>query len=209
MGLGIESTAFLEHVKTLGVKFDRTAMLGRQNIHTGGYAEDYLRSLGAYGVTSFDYSDYENAEHLHDFNLPIPDRWRNKFSVVLDGGTLEHVFNYPQAIANAMSMVEVGGHLLLMTPANGYCGHGFYQFSPDLFYRVLGSENGFRVRLMFLCRAGTTEWQEIEDRKSSSVNGTTWESLLLVMAEKTREVNWLTSPQQGGYESMWEGHKHA
>ena len=47
-----------------------------------------------------------------------------------------------------MKMVKTGGHLMLFTPANNYFGHGFYQFSPELFYRVLSKENGFEVRRM-------------------------------------------------------------
>jgi 2-polyprenyl-3-methyl-5-hydroxy-6-metoxy-1,4-benzoquinol methylase len=53
---------------------------------------------------------------------------------VFDGGTLEHIFDYPTAIKNCMKMVKPGGHLLLTTPANNWFGHGFYQFSPELFY---------------------------------------------------------------------------
>jgi len=59
---------------------------------------------------------------------------------VIDGGTLEHVFNFPVAIKNAMQMVRAGGRLSLSPPANNYFGHGFYQFSPELFYRVLSAE---------------------------------------------------------------------
>ena len=32
--------------------------------------------------------------------------------------------------------------LLMSSPANGQCGHGFYQFSPELFYRLFEA-NGF------------------------------------------------------------------
>src|SRR5829696_928079 len=65
-----------------------------------GYAEPFLEHLGAEKIVSFDASDYENASVAHDFNQPIPAEFRNRFSVVLDGGKLEHVFNFPIAINN-------------------------------------------------------------------------------------------------------------
>ena len=59
-------------------------------------------------------------------NEAIPDSLKGKFSCVLDGGTLEHVFNFPQAIKNAMEIVAIGGHFLGVVPANNFSGHGFY-----------------------------------------------------------------------------------
>jgi len=208
MGLGLESTAFLEHVKGLGANFLSTAMIGRQQMykdgHAAGYAEDYFCSLGAIAVTSFDASGYEGAENVHDFNLPIPPKFHNSYSVVLDGGTLEHIFDFPQAIKNCMRMVEVGGHLLILTPTNNYSGHGFYQFSPDLFFRVLGPANGFEVNLMLVCRAGTTDWKEVKDEPFNSPNGAGYETLLLIMAKKTIEVPLFSvGIQQSGYVKLW------
>src|SRR6185369_5889372 len=82
-------------------------------------------------------------------NEPIADQFKNKYSLVIDGGSLEHVFNFPVAISNCMQMVKANGHFISVTPANNNFGHGFYQFSPELFYRVLNSENGFKVKSMY------------------------------------------------------------
>jgi hypothetical protein len=104
-------------------------------------SEDYLGPLG-YRVVALDASAYEGAEIIHDLNKPIPDELAGKFDLVIDGGTLEHVFDYPTALQNAMRMLRVGGHLFLITPTNNQCGHGFYQFSPELFYGLLTPANG-------------------------------------------------------------------
>ena len=101
-----------------------------------GYAEKFFQILGASHITSFDKSDYQVATCLHDMNAPIEGSLKNRFSVVLDSGTLEHVFNFPQAIRNCMEMVKVGGHFIQITVANDFIGHGFYQFTPELMYRV-------------------------------------------------------------------------
>jgi len=39
---------------------------------------------------------------------PIDTIHKNKYDLVFDGGTLEHVFNFPVAIKNCMEMVKVG-----------------------------------------------------------------------------------------------------
>ena len=38
-----------------------------------------------------------------------------------------------------------GGVLYIATPANNHCGHGFYQFSPELFFSLLSPKNGFEI----------------------------------------------------------------
>lgn len=108
----------------------------------------FARALGAERISACDASSYEGADYTHDLNLPVPSELEETFDLVIDGGTLEHVFNFPTAMANCMKMVKTGGHLVIFTPINNYCGHGFYQFSPELFYRVFSSENGFEVSRM-------------------------------------------------------------
>jgi len=110
--------------------------LGRLLAEADGYAEPFLRLLGCTDASSFDASSYERATHIHDFNLPIDPQFKGRFTAVIDAGTLEHIFNFPVAIRNCMEMLTVGGHFLGITPANNACGHGFYQFSPDLYFRV-------------------------------------------------------------------------
>ncbi|MDR1149764.1 MAG: class I SAM-dependent methyltransferase, partial [Spirochaetaceae bacterium] len=85
-----------------------------------------FKHFGAVTVDSIDYSDYEGASIVHDMNLPVPGHLKEKYDCVWDGGALEHVFNYPTAIKNCMDMVKIGGHLILETPCNNQCGHGFY-----------------------------------------------------------------------------------
>ena len=110
------------------------------------WADPLFEMLGANRVTSMDVSDFEGATVTHNLNLPLPVALHEKYDVVFDGGLLEHVFNFPVAMESVMSLVKSGGHLIISTIANNYCGHGFYQFSPELFYRVLSEENGFQIK---------------------------------------------------------------
>ena len=113
------------------------------------YADSFLKSvLGASEVTSLDYSAYEGASIVHDMNVPIPKHLEMLFDTVIDGGTLEHVFNFPVALANCMRLLKRGGSLFIFAPANNQMGHGFYQFSPELLYRALSPAHGFQVERM-------------------------------------------------------------
>jgi hypothetical protein len=120
--------------------------LTAEQLSFGAPAEPFLRAfLGAGSVEALDYSDYEGAQHVHDMNEPVAEELTGRFDVVYDGGALEHIFNFPVAISNLMRMTRVGGRVFMSTPANNFFGHGFYQFSPELMFRVFSPENGFEV----------------------------------------------------------------
>jgi hypothetical protein len=146
---------------------------------------------------------------VHDMNMAIPENLRNMFSVVIDGGTLEHVFNFPVAIKSCMEMVQVGGHLIIMAPANNFMGHGFYQFSPELFFRVCSEENGFEVSRAILTEVDPdAQWYEITDPAKAQRRveaAPSRPAYLLVEARKLRAAPILTTaPQQSDYSLLWQ-----
>jgi SAM-dependent methyltransferase len=100
-----------------------------------------------------DASDYEGATVLHDLTRPLPPELMQRFDAVIDGGTLEHIFDVPAALRSYMGMLRVGGSLFLSAPANNLCGHGFYQFSPELMHRVFTPERGFSAERVALVEA--------------------------------------------------------
>src|SRR6185436_15425477 len=158
MGLDINAVQFLIAARQNGAEFGDVVTLGRQDLNVfpakmkalleghgfpgeafapgapdTGFAEPAYKSLGAKNVYALDFSDFEGAEFVHDLNQPLPEKLRQRFDMVYDGGTLEHVFNFPQALRNCMEMVKAGGRFLSHTPGNNWWGHGFYQLSPELF----------------------------------------------------------------------------
>jgi hypothetical protein len=158
-----------------------------------------------------DFSDYEKATVLHDLNKPIPGSLKGKYSLVVDGGTLEHVFNFPQAIKNCMEMVAVGGHYAGITPVNNTMGHGFYQFSPELYFTIFRNENGFRVKKIIVYVQypdGTcSDWYEVVDPqqvKNRVMLTNSNPTYMMVLAEKISEEEiFAGSPQQSDYEVLW------
>ena len=192
MGLDANGIKFLLYASSLGVDFAKTATIGRQYLYiepsrlkeilssfnyqvedkhidsifkeNDGYAETFLRYIGANVTDSFDYSNYEQATHVHDMNLAIPEIYKDKYNVVIDGGALEHIFNFPVAIKNCMEMVKVNGYYIGMTIGNNFMGHGFYQFSPELFFSIFTRENGYELAKMIIFETSPNlQWYSVED----------------------------------------------
>jgi len=179
-----------------------------------GYAESFFRFLGAENTDSFDYSDYEGPSHTHDMNEPIPVEFKESYTVVLDGGSLEHVFNFPVAIKNCMEMVKVGGHYLAITPANNFFGHGFYQFSPELYFSVLSEDNGFAIdKMIAFEEVEKPAWYAVKNPRDVSERVTlsnSWPVYLLVIAKKTaRHPIFAQMPQQSDYLALWQAKQAA
>jgi hypothetical protein len=115
------------------------------------FFDELLRACGAKQVSSLDASNYEGADVLHDLNRPCPEALRETFDTVVDAGTLEHVFQVVTALGALMSMVKVGGRLLLFDmPTNNFSGHGFYQLSPIFFSETLSPAYGFRLETLLV-----------------------------------------------------------
>jgi hypothetical protein len=170
------------------------------------YSEELFRYFGAETVDSIDNSAYENATIIHDLNLPIDDSLKNKYSCVWDGGTLEHIFNYPVALKNCMDMVEIGGYLVMQTPANNQFGHGFYQLQPDIFFSVLSGQNGF-TDTKVLVQDNWKRWYEIvppeiiKDRVEICI--TQKPCSLTVIAKKIGNVPDVLNIQQEYFVDIW------
>ena len=132
---------------------------------------------------------------------------KQRFSVVHDGGTLEHVFNYLNALRNCMELVKLGGRLFIHAPANNWCGHGFYQFSPELFYRALSPQNGFEVERMIVHPVGPYgRWHEVvdPDQIGSRVEALTFYPLhVLIQAKRSSAIPiFASAPQQSAADPL-------
>jgi len=236
MGLDINGVRFLLYSKKMGADFEKSVMIGRQTLdltkqelshnlrafgypatnqavnniyEENGYAELLFKYLGAQSIHSIDYSNYEGATHLYDLNNDIPDGEMEGYTAVIDGGSLEHIFNFPAAIKNCMKMLKVGGCYLGITPANNFLGHGFYQFSPELYFSIFTKQNGFElVHLIAFEDIPAPTWYsvkkpiEIKERISVVNNQPIY---LLILARKIEKVSiFATTPQQSDYLATWE-----
>jgi hypothetical protein len=232
MGLDKNGVRLLLHAKQLGVKFERVATIGRQMLYAkekemkrlliqaglndagsepgfklNSYAEAFFKKLGAERCDSLDASAYEEASIIHDMNLNLPKELFSNYSVVIDGGSLEHVFNFPTAIKNCMNLIEKDGYYIGITPANNFLGHGFYQFSPELYYRIFSAANGFKVRKMYLYadhkKAAFYEVLDPLELKQRVCMANSSPSYLFILAQKTEDKEvFKVVPQQSDYEHI-------
>jgi len=92
-------------------------------------------------VQSIDVDPYENADLLHDFNLPLPGHLVGKFDLLVDFGTIEHIFDVRQNFENITKVLALNGRVLHFCPAN-IINHGFFNVSKDLL-RDAYLPNGF------------------------------------------------------------------
>jgi hypothetical protein len=235
MGVGSNGLQFALLAKRLGTNFERTITLGRQHhflnatalrstfarfkvplthaeekeVLQNAYAENLFKKLGATLVDSADASTYEGASIIHDFNKPIDASLVRSYTCVIDFGSLEHVFNVAVALKNCTDMIEIGGHFLGMSPANNMMGHGFYQFSPELYFNYL-SHNGFADIDVFMIpyRAfqhlfHVTDPRDIRDRVEF-VNAEP--VMIAVIAKKIEHLETARIPIQSDYQdTLWQG----
>ncbi len=101
----------------------------------------FFNKLGFETVTSLDFSDYEGADIVHDMNLPISDSLHETFDFVYDGGTLEHIFDFPQCLRNVHKLLRVGGVIAHASPSHNHVDHGFYMYSPTIFWDYYHANN--------------------------------------------------------------------
>ncbi|HAM72743.1 MAG TPA: hypothetical protein DCM86_13965 [Verrucomicrobiales bacterium] len=237
MGLDVHGLRLLLEAKRRGVAFDRTLTFGRIELavipsHAAAllegeglpgdevaalaslppsarFAEPVFRSLGAREILSLDASAYQSASVVHDMNQPIPEGMKSGFDLLFDGGSIEHVFNFPVAIRNCMELVKPGGSLLIHTAANNCMGHGFYQFSPELFYRVFSAANGYEVVRMILHGSGPLgSWYDVADpaviRSRVELISFMPTQLLLHARRLSAGPILTTPPQQSDYVTEWD-----
>jgi len=113
---------------------------------------DVFGWMGCESVTSLDYSDFEGASRIVDLNKDsIPEDLVGAFDIVLDSGTLEHVFHLPNAMKNTLSLLNIGGRIIFLSPSSNHLDHGFYMFSPTLFADYFAA-NGFRIETLYVVR---------------------------------------------------------
>lgn len=173
MGISINIATQLARVSPLLSHCENGVMLGRQKLHFGPpawtprlisnlaqmgikatpetifqpdkFCETYLNTIGFPKMESLDFSEIEGAEYVHDLSLPVGPELTNKFDLVYDGGTTEHVFDIAQSFRNVDAMLRDDGIYLSCGAADGWFGHGFYQIGPDIPWRYWVASMGYKM----------------------------------------------------------------
>lgn len=227
MGLSRAAAHFLiETVEELGVK-GRVLTLGRQNLGfniddlpariaqklQGEILTDtaFFKALGFTSVMALDFSDYEGAELIGDLNacgLNVDEQ----FDLVVDTGTLEHIFHIPNALANIYDLLDVNGRVIHVLPASNRLEHGFYMFSPTLFWDYYQA-NEFVIEKSFLMRnyyyKGHMLWElysmfpgELDWLSMGKLNGDSYSNIFVT--QKQAESTNARVPNQRRARNFWQ-----
>ena len=166
MGLDLTALKFLNSIKKKPL--GHVITIGRQNIKVhssmikkilkisneykyGDFCESLLlKHFGASKVDSLDFSNFEGATHIADLNLPLPEKFHGVYDTVINFGTLQYIFNVPEALKNCSALCKKGGQILHVMPSNNFSDGGFYQFSAELLFSLYSKMNGYIETEVFL-----------------------------------------------------------
>ncbi len=171
----------------------------------------FFTALGFESVESLDASAFEKAEIIWDLNQPIPEKYHSSYDLIYDGGTLEHVFHTPIALENIFHLLKPGGRIIHHSPANNYVDHGFYSFSPTLFYDYY-TANGFDIEKSYITENEIDHFKPVEVyeyRPGSldhlSFGGFVGGKMLAIffVARKKATSTGDRYPTQGHYQKTW------
>ena len=179
-----------------------------------GYIDDItlFKALGFKTVQSLDYSDFEGADITWDLNHPISEKHWSQFDVIYDGGTAEHVFNFPQVLANIHLLLKEGGKIIHVSPSNNHVDHGFYMFSPQVYseYYLANRYAILTSHIFEYTPSHNGPWTiyhyepGVLDRLSYGGFGKKMLAIHII-AQKTPQATSNVIPQQGSYSRAWKG----
>lgn len=172
-------------------------------VQPDGFTERLFTALGYPAMEALDFTHAEGARHIHDLNRPVPDALRDRFDIVIDGGTTEHVFYIGQALDNCHEMLRPGGLFLSYVSCDGWFGHGFFQTGPDVPWRYWHHARGYEmIEVTLAPRKEPRQRIPVPDptgRKRGGERALSGPHMLLYACRKPLEPRDYTPPIQGHY----------
>lgn len=131
-----------------GIKPSDLATGGRSNNNVAAFHDvkkitdaELFRLLGVPKILALDHSDYEGADIIHDLTKPIPENLRGRADFIVDGSTLDNVFDPAMVISNFSEMLRPGGRLMSVNMLSNH--HQPYAILPALWYLDYFTVNKF------------------------------------------------------------------
>ena len=166
-----------------------------------GILIDYF---GANLVHSIDNSNFEGANIIFDMNEEL-ESITKQYDTIIDIGTSEHVFNINQNLKNMSKLCKRGGKIIHCLPANNQCGHGFWQFSPELFFSLYNESNGYKSTRLHLIDNNNDKsyWQINKKPKNERLELNSFTPLYIFVVTIKKLENIIQKAQQSDYEYVW------
>lgn len=102
--------------------------------------------------------------------------------------------------------------MIMFTPANNFCGHGLYQFSPTLFFSLFSEKNGFTILDMSVVEKKRESdkvkrirrlYKNMSERERLEIN-TKYAAEIFLVARKVSDMPLEIEIQQSDYLPLWE-----
>ena len=108
--------------------------------------KNLFKHLGYKSFLVLDVYDDTGVDIVWDLNNSdnLPRDYLNYFDLLIDPGTLQHVFDIRSCLDCIKKLTKINGYIYHISPGNNYIDHGFYQISPTLFQDYY-YENQFKL----------------------------------------------------------------
>jgi len=171
------------------------AELGIQTPPTIESTKDFYLSLGFSKYIAVDVNTERDAIAM-DLNSDISKQYNftEKFDLVTNNGTGEHVFNQYTLFLNAHNLCKVNGYMIHVLPFYRWVDHGFYNYNPNLF-PCLSYQNDYQLSALWIASSDAKYLHKLDVNALSRNKGyrnkldlDSWESDPMVVAVMKKTV---------------------
>jgi hypothetical protein len=183
--------------------------------------KQFYEALGFEKYIAIDVNNDKDAIAL-DLNTIVYDKINEKFDLVTNNGTSEHIFNQHSVFANIHNLCKVGGYMIHVLPCTGWVDHGFYNYNPNLF-TAIAEQNDYNIEWTgfgvtnadLICRTNFTDVKERNPSRKEYVeilNQMGNDTMLMAVMQKTTD-NEFKIPMQKIYsnsidsQTIWKSYR--
>ncbi len=130
-------------------------------------AKLYYRELLGYSkLDTVDAGGPGKEVHRVDLNQPLPPELNGPYDIIINGGTLEHIFDQSHVLRTIHHRIRVGGIMVHAFPTAGCPDHGFYTHQPCLL-QAIARANGYATLATVIGQLGADTITHLAWRKTS------------------------------------------
>jgi SAM-dependent methyltransferase len=166
----------------------------------------FVNQCGFKRVLSMDAVDWEGCDRILDLNEPLPKCLESFADLIIDPGTLEHIFRSGQALENLVRMLKPGGVIYHHSPLN-WIDHGFFNPCPALFFDTYKANSFEPIKVWTRSTGGPPQVWRYDPLKTRPHEKPGRWLIHCVAAKPTTHAGGFTVPTQGRYQHQWKGHR--